>query len=230
MSRIIFENEYVIVVPTFRDVVPHKHIFYHIFFLGNEEECDEVLITGSGMVHKMPNLEMCRLFLMIDPTSNLADYLKEYILKDNKPKRFKLKKPLIISEKEDDEQISLSIKKWLEANNYLCNLSDRNLTEDYRVVKLIREIRDYKYLDKRIEEIADEYNISESRISHAFKENVGISLKGYLMLARLKYAYKLVMEGKSKTYAALEAGFSNPAHLAYTCKKEMGISITDVFK
>ena len=50
------------------------------------------------------------------------------------------------------------------------------------------------------------------------------------MIARLKYAYKLVMEGKSKTFASFEAGFAGPAHLAYVCKKQMGISITDVLK
>ena len=45
MSRIIFEDEYVIVIPTFKEVVPHKHGFYHIFFLGNEKECDEIFVT-----------------------------------------------------------------------------------------------------------------------------------------------------------------------------------------
>ncbi len=59
---------------------------------------------------------------------------------------------------------------------------------------------------------------------------MGVSLKGYLIIARLKYAYKLVIEGKSKTYASMEAGFATPAHLAYICKKQMGISISDVLK
>ena len=89
---------------------------------------------------------------------------------------------------------------------------------------------DYKHLDDKIDKIASEYGLSESRLSHAFKESAGISLKGYLTIAQLKYAYKLVTEGESKTHAALEAGFASPAHLAYICKTQMGISITDVFK
>ncbi len=36
MSRLIFEEEYVIVVPTFNDVKPHRQDFYHIFFLEQE--------------------------------------------------------------------------------------------------------------------------------------------------------------------------------------------------
>ncbi len=53
MSRIIFGNEYVIVVPSFEDVAPHKHNFYHIFFLGQDEEYDEIYVTGSGMLQRM---------------------------------------------------------------------------------------------------------------------------------------------------------------------------------
>lgn len=62
MSRIFFENEYVIVVPSFEDVAPHKHSFCHIFFLGQNEECNEIYVTGSGMLHTMPKREACKLF------------------------------------------------------------------------------------------------------------------------------------------------------------------------
>ena len=70
MSRIIFEDEYVIVVPSFEEVVPHKHSFYHIFFLGKDEECDEIYVTGSGMLHTMPDAAECKLFLMVKENSS----------------------------------------------------------------------------------------------------------------------------------------------------------------
>ncbi len=230
MSRIIFENEYVIVVPSFEDVAPHKHNFCHIFFLGQNEECNEIYVTGSGMLHTMPKREECKLFLMIDPTSDLADYIQSNILDSGEPKRIKVTKPFCYDGNADEESLKHSVSKWLTNNGFRFGKDVIETVEDYRVVKLIREIRDYKHLEKRIDEIATEYKLSESRLSHAFKESVGVSLKGYLTIARLKYAYKLVMEGKSKTYAALEAGFASPAHLAYICKKQMGISITDVLK
>ena len=230
MSRIFFENEYVIVVPSFEDVAPHKHSFCHIFFLGTDVECDEIYVTRSGMMHTMPKREECKLFLMIDPTSDLADYIQSNLLDGDKPKRMKTAKAFRYEEDADEEFLKDSMNNWLTENSFQFGKEVNETVEDYRVVKLIREIRDYKHLEKRIDEIATEYNLSESRLSHAFKENVGVSLKGYLTIARLKYAYKLVMEGKSKTYAALEAGFASPAHLAYICKKQMGISITDVLK
>ncbi len=230
MSRIIFEDEFVIVVPSFKDVTPHKHSFYHIFLLGKKDECDEIYVTGSGMLHTMPDAEECKLFLMIDPTSDLADFLQKNILDGDSPKRLKVAKAFNIIGDADDESLKYSLNKWLEDNCFRFGKDVNETVEDYRVVKLIREIRDYKHLEKRIDEIAGEYHLSESRLSHVFKESVGVSLKGYLMIARLKYAYKLVMEGKSKTYASLEAGFATPAHLAYICKNQMGISISDVLK
>jgi AraC-like DNA-binding protein len=230
MSRIIFGNEYVIVVPSFEDVAPHKHDFFHIFFLGQNEECDEIYVTGSGMLHTMPNSEECKLFLMIDPTSDLADHIQNCILEDDLPKRIKVKKAFRYTEDAAEESLKESLDIWLTDNGFQSCKDVNETIEDYRIVKLIHEIRDYKHLEKRINEIAAEYNLSDSRLSHVFKECVGVSLKGYLMIAQLKYAYELVLEGKSKTYASLEAGFSSPAHLAYICKKQMGISISDVLK
>ena len=230
MSRIIFEDEYVIVVPSFEEVMPHKHSFYHIFFLGKDEECDEIYVTGSGMLHTMPDAAECKLFLMVDPTSDLADYLQSNVLDGYSPKRIKVANPFRYSESADEEALKASVSKWLADSGFRVGKAANEKVEDYRVVRLIREIRDYRHLEKRIDEIAKEYKLSESRLSHAFKESEGVSLKGYLTIARLKYAYKLVMEGKSKTYASLEAGFATPAHLAYICKKQMGISITEVLK
>lgn len=229
MSRIVFEDEYVIVVPTFKEVVPHKHAFYHIFFLGDSSKCDEITVTGSGMLHTMASPDECRLFLMIDPTSDLADYLKDNLITEDHPMRLKLSVPLII-EKDDDISLAVAVKDCIKANGFYVPKTSGEDVSDYRVVRLVKEIREYMHLDDKIEKIAAEYGVSESRLSHAFKESEGISLKGYLTIAQLKYAYKLVTEGKSKTYAALEAGFASPAHLAYICKKQMGISITDVFK
>lgn len=225
MSRIIFDNEYVIVIPTFKETVSHKHDFYHIFFLRSHE----IFVTGSGMKHTMPSPDECYAFLMIDPTSDLADHLKERVLVEGSPVRSKVTATFAYSEAFDDEIIKERVSEWLRDAGF-SDKKPKDEVEDYRIIKLIQEIKDYKHLEENIAQIALRYNLSESRLSHAFKENVGISLKGYLTIARLKYAYRLVMEGKSKTYASYEAGFSSPAHLAYICKKQMGISITDVLR
>lgn len=249
MSRLIFEEEYIIVIPSFKDVKPHRHDFYHMFFQARESG-QEIFITGSKMVHTMPPLAECRLFLIIDPTSDLAGHLHGAYLSDGTPERIRPQKRFSFcdeayADRKSDDEIRADVRAWLSENdlptvgNSLRSARNSGKSEagegagaveDYRVVRLIRDIREYRHLEKKVEEIAREYNLSESRLSHVFKETVGISLKGYLTIAQLRRTYQLVMEGKSKTYAAMEAGFATPAHLAFICKKQMGISISDVLR
>lgn len=226
MSRIIFEDEYVIVIPSFKEVLPHKHSFYHLFWIGDKTE--KLYVVGGKMRHVMPPLPQCRAFLMIDPTSCIAEKI-DSLLGSGKPEIIDLVKGLEITNN-TDEDIRQNVRTCLIENNLLENTVSYDDLEDYRVVKLLKEIREYKHLEKSIQEIADKYGISDSRLSHAFKECMGISLKGYLNIKQMQYAYKLIMEGKSITYASLEAGFSSPAHLAAVCKKQMGISISMVLK
>lgn len=226
MSKIIFEDEYVIVIPSFKEVLPHKHSFYHLFWIGDNAE--KLYVVGGKMRHVMPPLPQCKAFLMIDPTSCIAEKIDK-LLGSGKPEIIDLVKGLEITNK-TDEDIRQNVRTCLIENNLLTNIVDYDEVEDYRVVKLLKEIREYKHLEQSIQEIADKYGISDSRLSHAFKECKGISLKGYLNIKQMQYAYKLIMEGKSITYASLEAGFSSPAHLAAICKKQMGISISMVLK
>lgn len=226
MSRIIFEDEYVIVIPSFKEVLPHKHSFYHLFWIGDNAE--KLYVVGGKMRHVMPPLPQCKAFLMVDPTSCIAEKIDK-LLGLGKPEIIDLVKGLEITNN-TDEDIRQNVRTCLIENNLLENTVSYDDLEDYRVVKLLKEIREYKHLEKSIQEIADKYGISDSRLSHAFKECMGISLKGYLNIKQMQYAYKLIMEGKSITYASLEAGFSSPAHLAAVCKKQMGISISMVLK
>lgn len=79
-------------------------------------------------------------------------------------------------------------------------------------------------------EIAARVYLSESRLTHLFKENAGISLKSYLVIRRLEKAYRFITSGGRMTRAAHESGFASSAHLAYTCKKLTGISVSEVLK
>lgn len=226
MSKILFEDEYVIVVPSFKKVLPHKHSFYHVFWVGDEAE--KLYIVGGGMRHVMPPLPQCKLFLMIDPTSIIAERIDE-LLSTGKPKTINLINGMDIKNCTEDE-LKQRVRDCLVANSFLTNPQNNGSLEDYRIVNLLKEIKEYKHLEKSIQEIADKYGISDSRLSHAFKECMGVSLKGYLNIKQMQYAYKLIMSGESITFAALEAGFSSPAHLAAICKKQMGIAISMVLK
>ena len=71
-------------------------------------------------------------------------------------------------------------------------------------------------------ELAGEVCLSESRLMHLFKENIGIPVRRYLLWKRMMDGILLIREGAELTFAALEAGFSDYAHFSRTFKRHFG--------
>lgn len=237
MSKIYFENDYIVVIPTFKSVSIHKHNFLHIFLLSPKEgskNCYRALIVNKNVRHQMPPREQCPLFLLIDPTSFLAEKLKsDYLPEDEIVLTENIMLTHAFSADDSQHEVASFVGSLLQE----MNMPRREHAEeastdarDERVAKLIVDIKNYRYLESLLEEIARDNFLSIGRLSHIFKEQTGSSLKGYLNIKQLEKAYKLVLEGQPIVYAALEAGFSSAAHLAAMCKKQTGISITAVLK
>lgn len=73
-------------------------------------------------------------------------------------------------------------------------------------------------------------HLSESRLSHLFKEEVGISIKRYLVWSRLKRtAYTFINEDRTLYEAALEAGFYDQAHMSNAFKQLLGLRPSAVY-
>lgn len=92
----------------------------------------------------------------------------------------------------------------------------------------------YAYIDGHIgsnmtvASIAETFCMSESRFSHLFRREAGMSVANYLIFRKLYFTYLGLMEGKNITTAALDAGFSDPSHFAATNKRMFGLSPTAV--
>lgn len=92
----------------------------------------------------------------------------------------------------------------------------------------------YVYIDEHIgsdmtvASIAGHFCMSESRFSHLFRKEAGMSVANYLVFRKLYFTYLGLMKGKNITTAALDAGFSDPSHFAATNKRMFGLSPTAV--
>ena len=92
----------------------------------------------------------------------------------------------------------------------------------------------YVYIDEHIgsdmtvASIAETFCMSESRFSHLFRKEAGMSVANYLVSRKLYFTYLGLMKGKNITTAALDAGFSDPSHFAATNKRMFGLSPTAV--
>lgn len=67
-------------------------------------------------------------------------------------------------------------------------------------------------------------NISDSRLTHVFTEEVGIPFRRYVLWARLRRVVEEIREGSNLTRAALDAGFSDSSHLSRVFRENFGIT------
>ena len=94
-------------------------------------------------------------------------------------------------------------------------------------------------LDRRIVEVLEELRrdpsgamdragaariagVSVSRFSHLFREQVGASFQSYRLWVRMRCAVEALVAGGDITRAALDAGFSDHAHLTRTMRRFTG--------
>ena len=103
---------------------------------------------------------------------------------------------------------------------------------DERINKVLGLLDDCAHEDEfhQIKYFSEKTYLSESRLSHLFKEETGIPLKSYIVLHKLQKAYESIFNGESITMAALSAGFDSSSHLAYTNKMMTGMSATNIIK
>lgn len=73
-------------------------------------------------------------------------------------------------------------------------------------------------------------NLSQSRLSHLFKVNVGVSIKKYLLWTKLKKTLERHMESPDGILASLlDTGFYDQPHFNRTFKDFMGVSPVGVY-
>lgn len=75
-----------------------------------------------------------------------------------------------------------------------------------------------------------ETHLSESRLSHLFKKEMGLSLKKYLVWSRLRETIQYVLSEETSLYeAGLKSGFFDQAHLSRAFKQMLGLSPSKVY-
>ena len=101
---------------------------------------------------------------------------------------------------------------------------------DERILSAIKHMRKYAEQTLTCKAVADEVSLSESKFSHLFKEQVGMTFAAYLIYQRIMHVYTQVVNGKTITEAAIEAGFSSSSHFADVNRRVFGLPASDVIK
>ncbi len=73
-------------------------------------------------------------------------------------------------------------------------------------------------------DVAAAVHLSPSRLRHLFVAETGSTYRGYVLWLRMNRAVAGMMDGRSWTDAAHEAGFADSAHLSRTFRRMFGVS------
>lgn len=91
--------------------------------------------------------------------------------------------------------------------------------------ELAEQLRAGQDLDR--DALAQRMNLSPSRFSHWFVEQCGIPLRSYKKWLKLRMAMDALLAGENATRAAVDAGFSDLAHMSRAFSESFGLTYLD---
>ena len=93
---------------------------------------------------------------------------------------------------------------------------------DPRIAAVLEHLRKTPSPPPSIDDLARIAYLSESRLQHVFREQVGVPIRRYLLWHRYLTALSLLADGSTVTDAAHAAGFADGAHLSRTAVRMNG--------
>lgn len=216
----------------------HKHWLLQLFIATDKALSIKVEDTVLNCKAVLVNLNTRHAFysnsdthftMLIDPTTvigramrlNFLDNASFYVMEaDASDALCKGLKSAIANEASQDYKVFFE-----EIQRYF--YKEDSQTIDYRIELVLQWIDSCgceEPIIHKVRGIADEIGLSESRLSHLFKNETGIPLKSYIVLHMIKQTYQRLFSGYNITQAALESGFDSPSHFAFVHKKMTGMS------
>lgn len=228
--------DHMLILMNYKNPSVHNHLAKHLIFSLEDSfyciinnvrfECSGICIN-SNVTHTIQTKNVGILVLLFDKTSNFSSELDKLYLQG---KDYVIMNKDIINEvreaylrfKDDYEKLDNEIIN-------ICNINNKKKTTyDKRIIDVLNVISEcegiYKETFLRLREVS---MLSESRLSHLFKNEVGVSLSSFLVYEKLRKTFLYIEEGENITSAAIRAGFNSSAHCAAVCKRMFGISFTE---
>ena len=238
MHDIYFGIDHILSVADFNQPDIHKHWAKHIaigldhsieIIVKNEKIVCEGIIINSNVMHTIYCNSQRHFVFSFEDASNIArEIKKKYLLKSD---YCLLDHTLIESLRQifDVKDLKANRETYYETYNKMLAILEldfnRSEISDERMVQVLNFIKKKEEINPdTINEILALIHISQSRLSHLFKEQVGTSLNSYLAMMKLEKAYQYLFCGNNITDAALMAGFDSASHFAATSKNMIGLS------
>lgn len=168
------------------------------------------IIINSNVPHSFSCLNSeCQLYF-IDPTSNAGEHIEKYY--------FSKSKDIVLIDRTEAEHFKETHILAFEKNNLHLNERDRRIQHCLDWIDA-----NYSIEGIQLSMLSEIVFLSESRLAHLFKEQIGIPIHQYILWKKIEMALKRSLEGFSLTDSAYFCGFSDPSHFNKTFKKMFGI-------
>lgn len=237
MTSTVFGYDHIMLRAEYRTPDPHSHLAVHFIagldgpvhcvVSGDSFDADAVFIA-SDVVHTAYAETGDMLVFLFDTAGSIAEEAQ---------KQYLCGRPYFCGDKETVEKLREIWKNNppAQADSLITQLLGLdtvvNTLRDERISQVLEYLRSLDEVPEDITaQLCAKVCLSPSRLSHLFKENVGISLHRYLAMDKMRKGYIHFQKYGNITEASMRAGFDSPSHFAATCKRMFGISFSEFVK
>lgn len=196
-------------------------------------------VHKKGLLVKPNHLHQCDatnvdiISLEINPDTPLGAWILAEIFGDDQileypSERFQQINPVLIHD-------FLRSGNWGQLHAYIREVFQFDsgsvpLAKDERIDSVLNYIHENISDKLSTEQLIKVAFLSESRLLHLFKEQMGLPIRNYILWYRLKIAVEQITDGASLTEAAHRAGFSDQSHFTRNCLKMIGVPPSTITK
>ncbi|MDE7083601.1 MAG: AraC family transcriptional regulator [Clostridia bacterium] len=239
MLKIFWDKDNIAFIGNQVNATEHSHCVLQVFlsldeplqvFVENEQISGKCIIVNKNARHIFSCNNKVRLSILIEPSSGFAKELMKkidgnYLICDSGIERIQQQASALLYT-DDKQQYSDFIQDF---SKYL-GIKRNSKVLDERIIKLFELLQNCDCYNHTIENFAKIVCLSPSRLSHLFREQIGVPLKSYILFHQLEKAFTALLNGTNITDAAMLAGFDSPSHFAATVKKWMGMPVSASIK
>ena len=234
MNQIFWDVDRITILTDTMDASIHRHAMMQFFVctegkldikVGKEQPDAKCVLVNKNVTHSFNADKRLCLTTIIEPVSALGLALdvvldsKDYYVVDESMADALIRQVICLKEHPCKDYYM----ELMDGISGSFGILPSHTPLDDRIVSFLEMLEHCDCDDHSIEEYAGELNLSASRLSHLFSEQVGIPLKKYLILHQLEKTFEEILQGESITKASMDAGFVSPSHFAGVVKNLMGL-------
>ena len=184
------------------------------------------LLIAPNCLHECDASNIPIISIQIDPESSLGEWILSNHLKDRLTIDYPSKDIVSIDVNRFSDHLAnedwLAIREMVETA-FGFRRTTPLLHKDKRIQDVVEFISNNIGQKINSETLAEVACLSESRLLHLFKEEMGLPIRNYILWLRLQIVIELILEGHSLTTASYQAGFSDQAHMTRTFCNMIGV-------